>query len=54
MLFFPGKRAHVGFDDPPKLAGKDATDEEKLVHYRSVRDETKEIFLSLPDFLENR
>ena len=52
--FFPGKRVHVGFDDPPKLAEQGANDEEKLVHYRRVRDEIKEFILSLPDFLENK
>ena len=52
--FFPGKRVHVGFDDPPKLAEENANDEEKLVHYRRVRDEIKEFILSLPDFLENK
>ena len=50
----PGKRIHVGFDDPPKLAEQAATDEGKLVHYRRVRDEIKEFVLSLPDFLENK
>ena len=49
--FFPGKRIHVGFDDPPKLAEKAESDEEKLVHYRRVRDEIKEFILSLPDSL---
>ena len=52
--FFPGKRIHVGFDDPPKLAEQAATDEEKRVHYRRVRDEIKDFVLSLPDFLENK
>lgn len=52
--FFPGRRIHVGFDDPPKLAEQAANDEEKLVHYRRVRDEIKEFVLSLPDFLENK
>lgn len=52
--FFPGKRIHVGFDDPPKLAEKAKNDEEKLVHYRRVRDEIKEFVLSLPDSLTNK
>ena len=52
--FFPGKRIHVGFDDPPKLAEQAATDEEKLVHYRRVRDEIKEFILSLPDSLSSK
>ena len=52
--FFPGKRIHVGFDDPPTLALEATTDEEKLVHYRRVRNEIKEFILSLPDFLTNK
>ena len=52
--FFPGKRVHVGFEDPPKLAEQAVTDEEKLVHYRRVRDEIKEFILSLPGFLANK
>ncbi|BHH83563.1 arsenate reductase [Desulforhopalus sp. 52FAK] len=52
--FFPGKRIHVGFDDPPKLAEHAGSDEEKLVHYRRVRDEIKVCILSLPGFLENK
>lgn len=52
--FFPGKRIHVGFDDPPQLAEQANSDEEKLVHYRRVRDEIKEFILSLPGFLENK
>ena len=52
--FFPSKRIHVGFDDPPKLTEHAATDEEKLVHYRRVRDEIKAFVLSLPDFLTNK
>lgn len=51
--FFPGKRIHVGFDDPPKLAEKAETDEEKLVHYLRVRDEIREFILSLPGSLLN-
>lgn len=32
---------HVGFDDPPKLAKTATTEEEKLTHYRRVRDEIR-------------
>ena len=51
---FPGrvKRVHVGFDDPPRLARGAKTDEEALVHYRSVRDEIKAFVQSLPKGLE--
>ena len=51
--YFPGKRIHRGFDDPPKLAEIAETDEEKLVHYRRVRDEVRDFILSLPDSLLN-
>ena len=49
--FFPGKKVHKGFDDPPQLAAEATTDEEKLVHYRRVRDEIKDFILSLPESL---
>ncbi len=51
--FFPGKRIHVGFDDPPKLAEGAKTDEQKLVHYQRVRDEIRKFILSLPGSLSN-
>lgn len=40
---FPGQTrvVHIGFDDPPKLAQAETTDEGKLVHYRRVRDEIR-------------
>ena len=49
--YFPGKRIHRGFDDPPKLAASGRSDQEKLVHYHRVRDEIKEFILSLPEAL---
>ena len=51
--FFPGKTKviHVGFDDPPKLAQKAASEEEKLNCYRKVRDEIKDFILKLPGYL---
>ncbi|MBM9514933.1 arsenate reductase ArsC [Desulfogranum marinum] len=52
--FFPGKRMHMGFDDPPKLAEQAENEEEKLVHYRRVRDEIRDFILSLPDSLSNK
>jgi arsenate reductase len=46
------KVVHVGFDDPPKLAKEDATEEEALNHYRRVRDEIREFVAQrLPDLL---
>ena len=50
--YFPGKKIHRGFDDPPKLAADAATEEEKLVHYRRVRDEIKGFIESLPESLK--
>ena len=50
---FPGK-AHVlykGFDDPPKLAEQEKSEEAKLSHYRRVRDEIRQYVSTLPDSL---
>ncbi len=54
--FFPGvaRRLHVGFDDPPRLAGTVATEEEALAIYRRVRDEIRAFIETLPDSLEGR
>jgi arsenate reductase len=35
------RQVHVPFDDPPRLAGSAATEEEALAHYRRVRDEIR-------------
>lgn len=49
---FPGARVvHVGFDDPPRLAGGAASDDEAMPHYRRVRDEIRAFVESLPDAL---
>ncbi len=47
--FFPAKTKviHKGFDDPPRLALDAKTEDEKIYHYRRVRDEIKEYILSL-------
>jgi arsenate reductase (thioredoxin) len=51
---FPGhaKVVHVGFDDPPRLATKAASEEEALTHYRRVRDEIRAFIEHIPDVLE--
>ncbi|MBT8346639.1 MAG: arsenate reductase ArsC [Desulfofustis sp.] len=49
----PGNKIHRGFDDPPKLAEQAKTDEEKLVHYRRVRDQIKEFVVTLPQSLQS-
>lgn len=48
--FFPGKAKiiHKSFDDPPKLAEKFKTENEKFECYRKVRDEIKEYINNLP------
>ncbi|RJP39800.1 MAG: arsenate reductase ArsC [Desulfobacteraceae bacterium] len=50
---FPGNTRviHVGFDDPPRLAAKAATEAEAMVHYRRVRDEIRDFVKQLPDIL---
>lgn len=50
--FFPGKRVHFGFDDPPKLAKECKSEEEALEHYRRVRDEIRGFVMSLPERLD--
>lgn len=47
---FPRKtrRTFQGFDDPPKLAANEKTEDEALFHYRRVRDEIKAYIQSLP------
>jgi arsenate reductase (thioredoxin) len=51
--FFPGnvKRIHFGFDDPPKLAEHEISEENALKHYRRVRDEIKAFVEKIPDIL---
>lgn len=50
---FPGnaKMVHVGFDDPPRLALNTATEEERLLPYRRVRDEIRAFVETLPESL---
>lgn len=50
---FPGKTrvVHVGFDDPPKLASKAASEEEALDCYRRVRDQIRDFVSGLPGAL---
>lgn len=50
--YFPGKKVHHGFDDPPQLAKDAQTEEERLIPYRRVRDEMKQFIASLPQSLE--
>ncbi len=45
------RKLHVPFDDPPALARNAATEEERLQHYRRVRDEIREFVRSLPEVL---
>jgi arsenate reductase len=45
------KIVHVGFDDPPRLAGGAKTEDERLAPYRRVRDEIRVFVETLPDSL---
>lgn len=47
--YFPGETVHHGFDDPPKLATQGESDEQKLDHYRRVRDEIRDFIAGLPE-----
>lgn len=52
---FPGaKVVHVGFEDPPRLAGPNATDEQALPHYRRVRDQIRAFIETLPASLASQ
>ena len=46
------KKVHKGFDDPLVLARDASTEEERLNHYRRVRDEVRDYILSLPGALD--
>jgi arsenate reductase len=46
---FPGKKIHQEFDDPPKFAALARSEEEKLLHYRRVRDEIRQFIESFPE-----
>lgn len=48
--FFPAqtKVIHKGFEDPPKRAENSRNEEEKLDHYRRVRDEILDYIRNLP------
>ncbi len=50
---FPGRTTlvHVGFDDPPRLARRAATENEALAPYRRVRDEIRRFVETLPQGL---
>ena len=50
---FPGtgRRIHVGFDDPPRLAKGAISEEEALLPYRRVRDEIRDYVARLPDLI---
>ncbi len=42
---------HIGFDDPPRLAGLCQLEEDKLACYRLVRDEIRKFVENIPDKL---
>ena len=47
----PVRRLHAGFDDPPRLAARGASEDEALRHYRRVRDEIRSFVEGLPEAL---
>jgi arsenate reductase len=49
--FFPGKKLHQGFDDPPALAAGAKSEAEALGHYRRVRDQIRDFIMTLPEAL---
>ena len=53
---FPRKvrKIHVGFDDPAHLAKSAGSEEERLAHFRRVRDEIRAFVAGLPDSLAQR
>lgn len=51
--FFPGRKFHKGFDDPPKLAADAKTEETKLAHYRRVRGEIRDFIDGFPETLRD-
>ena len=50
--YFPGKKIHFGFDDPPQLAKTIKNESEKLIPYRRVRNEIESFINQLPEILE--
>jgi len=53
--FFPARTrvVHQGFDDPPRLAAGAKTEDERLSHYRRVRDEIRAYVETLPESLQS-
>ncbi len=45
------RKLHSGFEDPDTVAGKEASAEESMPHFRRTRDEIKAFVLRLPDIL---
>jgi arsenate reductase len=50
--YFPGRKIHKGFADPPKLAENADSEEDALQHYRRVRDEIHAFIGTLPALLQ--
>ena len=46
------RKLHVGFDDPPRLAANARTHEDKMRHYRRVRDDIRNFVERLPAALD--
>ena len=53
--YFPqGEIIHTGFDDPPRLTNEIEDEEEKLIVYRRVRDEVKNMVLNIEEYMEGK
>ena len=52
--FSLGAIIHKGFEDPPQLAIGAETEDEKMIHYRKVRDAIKAYIKTLPESLTNQ
>jgi arsenate reductase len=50
--FFPGRKIHRGFADPPRLAAGAKNEAEALLHYRRIRDEIRAYIETLPEALK--
>lgn len=50
--YLPGTKMHKGFADPPSLAASAKREEEKLTHYRRVRDQIRDFIKELPQLLQ--
>jgi arsenate reductase (thioredoxin) len=48
------KIIHIGFEDPPALAKKQAVDQEMLLPYRKVRDQIKQFIINIENYYDSK